>query len=167
MAADFPREKRKLSGFIRARPRTGITWFFSYVLLITAVRRASSELRRWPSLVNGWSSLPTYGDKRLLAATLEDYHVLYCCSVTKSCPTLLRDFSLPGFSVCGISQARILELGCYLRGFYNEYLGSTLDFEYWAHWKHNHLETTHSYFWKVPKRGEMLWGSETVINFRL
>ena len=37
--------------------------------------------------------------------------ILYCCLVTKSCLTLceLMDCSLPGFSVHGISQARILE----------------------------------------------------------
>ena len=34
-----------------------------------------------------------------------------CCLVTKSCPTLCdpMDYSPPGSSVCGISQARILE----------------------------------------------------------
>ena len=34
-----------------------------------------------------------------------------CCLVTKSCPTLCdsKDGSLPGSSVCGISQARIQE----------------------------------------------------------
>ena len=36
--------------------------------------------------------------------------VCYCCLVTKSCLTFLwpRDYSPPGFSVHGISQARIL-----------------------------------------------------------
>ena len=40
------------------------------------------------------------------------YHiVVVCCLVTWSCPTLCNtmDCSLPGFSVHGISQARILE----------------------------------------------------------
>ena len=34
-----------------------------------------------------------------------------CCLLTKSCPTLFRavDCSPPGSSVCGISQARVLE----------------------------------------------------------
>ena len=38
-------------------------------------------------------------------------YILYCCLVTKSCPTLSNplDCSLPGSSVHGISQARILE----------------------------------------------------------
>ena len=47
--------------------------------------------------------------------------ILYCCcSVDESCPTLcnLMDCSLPGSSVQGISQARILEQGAisYSRG---------------------------------------------------
>ena len=39
------------------------------------------------------------------------YIYAYCCLVTKSYPTLCHpmDYSLPGFSVHGISQARILE----------------------------------------------------------
>ena len=40
----------------------------------------------------------------------------WCCSVTKSCPTLCdpMDCSPPGFSVHGIPQARILEWDCHL-----------------------------------------------------
>ena len=45
-----------------------------------------------------------------------------CCLVAKSCPTLcdLMDCSPPGSSVCGISQARILEWVAILfsRGFF-------------------------------------------------
>ena len=39
------------------------------------------------------------------------YIYAYCCLVTKSYPTLCHpmDYSLPGFSVHGISQAGILE----------------------------------------------------------
>ena len=38
------------------------------------------------------------------------YHIVVCCLVTWSCPALCNtmDCSLPGFSVHGISQARIL-----------------------------------------------------------
>ena len=39
------------------------------------------------------------------------FHCCFCCLVAKSCPTLRdpMDYSLPGSSVHGISQARILE----------------------------------------------------------
>ena len=39
------------------------------------------------------------------------YILVCCCLVAKSCPTLCDpvDCSLPGSSVCGTSQARILE----------------------------------------------------------
>ena len=40
--------------------------------------------------------------------------MLLCCLAAKSCPTLWdhMDCSLPGSSICGISQARILEWFC-------------------------------------------------------
>ena len=40
-----------------------------------------------------------------------EYSAMHACSVTQSCPTLCdpMDCSLPGSSVCGIFQARILE----------------------------------------------------------
>ena len=43
--------------------------------------------------------------------TKEIYDSVCCCLVAKSCPTLCNpmDCSLPGFSIHGISQARILE----------------------------------------------------------
>ena len=40
-----------------------------------------------------------------------EYSAMHACSVTQSCPTLCdpMDCSLPGSSVCGIFQARMLE----------------------------------------------------------
>ena len=45
---------------------------------------------------------------------LSSSHVCVCPKLRQSCPTLCDpvDCSLPGSSVCGILQARILELGC-------------------------------------------------------
>ena len=45
----------------------------------------------------------------LLSGSILEFHV--CMLVAQSCPTLCdpRDYSPPGFSICGILQARILE----------------------------------------------------------
>ena len=64
------------------------------------------------------SCLPSSGSSKSILFSLEKkqnlnlLHRCVCvCSVSRSCPTLCRpvDCSLPGSSVCGIFQARILE----------------------------------------------------------
>ena len=54
-------------------------------------------------------------EKKLDTNILMNLDAVVCCSVAKSCPTPcdLMDYSLPGFSVHGILQARLLEWVAY------------------------------------------------------
>ena len=67
-----------------------------------------------------------------------------CCLVAKSYPTLCdpMDCSLPGSSLCGISQARINGVGCYFllqRIFPTQGLNPSL-----LHWQADSLPLSHS-----------------------
>ena len=83
-------------------------------------RRHSSRKRGWilgshnTSLLwsRGWRDLQKHEDRDPLTGALWTLRACVCaCSVTQSCPTLCdpMDYSLPGSSVHGILQARILQ----------------------------------------------------------
>ena len=62
---------------------------------------------------------PQYENYKQFHRERDTFHALLCCCfIAKSCPTLLGPHGLPGSSVRGISQARILEwvAGSFSRG---------------------------------------------------
>ena len=100
--------------------------------------------------VGGPGSIPGQGIKIPHATTKSSY---CCCLVAKSCLTLWdpMDCSLPGSSVHGISQARILEWGCLflLQGIFLTQ-GSNPCI---LHWQADSLPLNH--------RGTLYWYSST------
>ena len=65
------------------------------------------EMGAWPHLPVS----PLSSTDKVTSCNPRPWSCCYCCSVAQSCPTLCSpvDCSLPGSSVHGISQARILE----------------------------------------------------------
>ena len=88
-----------------------ISWAHMFISVSQRCSKCGSGWFRSVGIVSGTLLVHNVFLKALEKSNSRGVHGCFCCSVAQSCPTLCNpmDYSLPGSSVHGILQARILE----------------------------------------------------------